>query len=70
VKLDVENNGTDPLAFRLGQHRLAVTQVIDRWPAEDYAYFKIEADDGATYILRHDDLADEWELTLYQSPPR
>jgi hypothetical protein len=30
----------------------------------------MRAEDGATYILRHDAASGRWELTLYQAPPR
>jgi hypothetical protein len=58
----------EPAAFWLGNERLAVLEIVDRWPAMDYTYFKITASDQARYILRHDTNADAWELTLYKSP--
>ena len=27
--------------------------IVDRWLAPDYRYFKVQGDDGSTYILRH-----------------
>jgi hypothetical protein len=62
--------GEEPCAFFLGKRRIAVLEIVDRWPALQQCYFKIVADDGATYILRHDELAGEWELTLFQAPVR
>lgn len=58
----------EPAAFWLGANRLEVLDIIDRWPATDYSYFKVTASDQASYILRHDTRADFWELTLYKSP--
>lgn len=58
----------EPLAFHLGQRRLDVLQILDRWIASDHSYFKIEATDRATYILRYSPSAREWELTLFQAP--
>jgi hypothetical protein len=58
----------EPAAFWLGSDRLAVLEIVDRWPAVDYTYFKITASDQASYILRHDTHVDAWELTLYKSP--
>jgi len=60
----------EPYRFTVGPRRLEVLNVLDRWLNPDHGYFKVEADDGATYILRHDDLNGGWELTLYQSPRR
>ncbi len=39
--------------------------ILDRWTAPDHRYFKCRGSDGDTYILRHDTMADFWELTLY-----
>ncbi len=54
-----------PRALRLGDRRVAVVEVIDRWLAPDHRYFKLRGDDGATYIVRWDSERDEWELTVY-----
>lgn len=56
-----------PRRFYIGTRKVEVIDVIDRWLAIDYGYFKICADDGGTYILKNDVLAGEWELTLYDS---
>ena len=58
----------EPAAFWLGENRLGVREIVDRWPAMDYTYFKVAASDQASYILRHDAEPDTWELTLYKSP--
>jgi hypothetical protein len=55
-----------PRAFFLGERRIEVTEVFDRWLAPDYRYFKIEGNDGGLYILRHDVMSDKWELTLFK----
>jgi hypothetical protein len=57
----------EPRAFLLGTRRIEVVQIIDRWLASDYGYFKVQAGDGSIYILRHDDLSDEWELNMFQA---
>lgn len=56
----------EPRRFWLGEHGIAVTEIIDRWLAPDCRYFKVRADDGGNYILRHDPVTDRWELTLFQ----
>jgi len=55
-----------PRAFHLGDRRIAVAEVLDRWLAPDHRYFKVRGDDGGLYILRHDVEKDRWELTLYE----
>ena len=54
-----------PLRFTLGQCIIEVKEIIDQWQGEEYHYFKLRGDDGDTYILRHDETADHWELTLF-----
>lgn len=55
-----------PRAFYLGQRRIEVIDVLDRWLAPDHRYFKVKGEDGGIYILRHDVPDDRWELTLFQ----
>jgi hypothetical protein len=42
----------EPLAFWLGQRRLAVRAVVDRWFAPTQRWFKVDADDGSDNIRR------------------
>jgi hypothetical protein len=56
----------EPRAFTLGERRLEVQAVLDRWVGPDYRYFKVAASDGNTYILRRDDARDEWELGAFR----
>ena len=55
----------EPRAFELGDRRLEVVEIIDRWLAPDHRYFKVQADDDNVYILRHDEVAGEWEMTSF-----
>ncbi len=55
----------EPRAFDLGERRLEVIEIVDRWLAPDHRYFKVHADDGNVYILRHDELAGEWDMTSF-----
>ena len=56
-----------PRAIILANNKIEVTEVVDRWLAPDHRYFKILGDDGATYIIRHDTVAGQWELVFYQT---
>lgn len=51
-----------PASFELGERRLVVVEVVDRWYDPDYNCFKVIAEDGAQYLLRHDLNQDVWEL--------
>src|SRR5512140_2351659 len=43
-----------PRAFLLGERRIDVVRVLDRWLGEDHEYVKLDGSDGARYILRYD----------------
>ena len=52
----------EPRAFTLGETRFAVVEILDRWLDPEHRYFKVAADDGRRFILRHDSASGEWEL--------
>jgi hypothetical protein len=52
----------EPRAFTLGETRFAVVDILDRWAGPDHRYFKVRADDGRTFVLRHDTAGHKWEL--------
>ena len=56
-----------PRALRIGERRIDVIEVLDRWLAPAHRYFKLRGDDGGVYIVRHDPGADGWELILFDS---
>lgn len=57
-----------PVAIRIGERRVAVRQIVDRWYGEDHAYFKLIGEDGALYLIRQDRGCDLWELILMEAP--
>jgi hypothetical protein len=57
----------EPVALRFGERRLAVRAVVDRWYSPSQRWFKVEAEDGDTYILRHDEPCGPWELVAFTS---
>jgi hypothetical protein len=59
-----------PRRLSLDGRAIDLVELLDCWLAPDHRYFKMRAENGATYILRHDEASDRWELTLYQAPPR
>lgn len=72
MKLHVEcrvgpQGDPEPHAFMLGDSRVEVMQIVDRWFGPDYTYFKVIGQDQSTYILRCVLPAMEWELTMFQS---
>ena len=55
-----------PRRFWLGEKKIEVTDVKDRWLSPDHRYFKILGTDQAAYILRHDTHLDVWEMVFFQ----
>jgi hypothetical protein len=56
-----------PRTLILGNRRIAVVEVLDAWLAPDYRYFKLRGADGDTYLVRHDERSDTWELTMFRA---
>ena len=57
----------DPSAFTVVDGaRREVREIVDSWLTPDHHYFKVRADDGAIYIIRHDVAGDGWELVMYE----
>ena len=56
-----------PRRFFMGDKSIEIEEVIDRWLAPEYRYFKVRGGENAIYILLHDELSHRWELTLFQS---
>jgi len=59
----------EPAAFWLGARRLAVRAIVDRWFAPESRWFRVDADDGNLYVLRHDEARDEWEVAAFTRSP-
>lgn len=55
----------EPRSFKLGDDHVAVLSILDRWMGQNEHYFKLQASDGAVYILRHNLVPDTWELTVF-----
>jgi hypothetical protein len=59
----------EPTAFWLGSRRLAVRAIVDRWFAPAQRWFRVDADDGNLYVLRHDDQQGEWDVAAFTRSP-
>ena len=56
-----------PRTLILGDRRIAVAAVVDAWLAPDYRYFKPKGADGDTYLVRHNERSNTWELTMFRA---
>lgn len=55
-------------SFWIGERRVDVREVVDRWPSGDHQYVKVESEDHSLYILRNDFSEGTWELIAHLSP--
>lgn len=58
-----------PLRFRTegrDSRVFEVMEVLDQWYGIGYRCFKLRADDGNTYILRHNEEDDEWVFDSFR----
>ena len=55
-----------PVRFRLGERDYLVVEVVDQWYGPADRFFKVRADDGNLYILRHYPEGDTWSLESFR----
>ena len=55
-----------PVRFRLKDRDFLVEEILDQWYGPDDVFFKVRADDGNLYILRHNQLSDDWRLEAFR----
>ncbi len=62
-----------PLRFTLSaptsSRTYEVQDLLDRWYGEDDLFFKVRADDGNIYSLRHRESSGQWSLEAFRSGP-
>ncbi len=54
------------LGFDTRTVAVAVAEIVNRWPGRGYGYFKLLGEDGALYVVCHDEASNGWELTPFQ----
>jgi hypothetical protein len=58
-----------PIRFRsYRQHArtFEVKEILDQWYGPGSRCFKVRADDGHLYVLRHDESEDQWTLNSFR----
>jgi hypothetical protein len=55
-----------PVRFQLEDHDYMVEEMLDQWYSPDEVFYKVRADDGNLYILRHHGSDDEWSLESFR----
>lgn len=56
-----------PIRFSIRDHLFDVREVDGQWYSPDATYFRVLADDGNFYVLRHDDGQDLWTLDGFRA---
>ncbi len=56
-----------PLRFALRGRAFDVVEVDDQWYSPEAIYFRVRANDGNFYVLRHDEHADIWSLDAFRA---
>ncbi len=54
-----------PRRIWMADRKIEVEDILDQWVAPDHRYFKIQGDDNAIYILRHDSISWDWDMVFY-----
>ena len=57
-----------PVRFQLRDREYLVEEVVDQWYGPEHQFFKLRADDGNLYILRHQTSVPngEWEIVSFR----
>jgi hypothetical protein len=55
-----------PVRFQLDDQAYFVKEVLDQWYGPEDTYFKVRADDGNIYVLRHYSTTDAWSLESFR----
>jgi hypothetical protein len=61
-----------PVRFRLEGQECTVEEVLDQWYGPGLVFFKVRADDGNVYVLRHETAFPDgsWELVSFRESGR
>ncbi len=59
--------GEVPVRFGWPGRMRVVAELIDCWEGNDEVYFRVRADDDATYILRRSRDSGSWEIHFFRS---
>ena len=67
VETYMDESGVEKLRqIRFDSRQIEIKENIDQWHGPDYRYFKVRGSDGNLYIVRHNEIRADWELTMYE----
>jgi hypothetical protein len=58
-----------PRSLFRGERRIDIIEIMDQWYGPDYRYVKLRAHDNSVYIIRFDEIGDQWELIMFCAAP-
>ena len=67
AKLDLVDIGVAPRSLYWNERRIGIVQMLDQWFGPTIGYVKLKGDDGGVYILRVDEIRNEWALIMFVS---
>jgi len=56
-----------PERFTLRGREFIVSELDGQWYSPAAMYFRVRADDGNFYVLRHDEVQDSWTLDAFRA---
>jgi len=56
-----------PVRFAFRGRQFVVNELDGRWYSPAASYFRVRADDGNFYVLRHDEVQDLWTLDGFRA---
>ncbi len=56
-----------PVRFVAGGNTYSIESVDDKWYSPDATFFRVTANDGNVYVLRHDQENDRWTLEAFRA---
>lgn len=60
------SNFSQPYSFQIGEKEFFIQEIVDQWYGREHEFYKVRADDGNVYILRHSPVTNEWELEYFK----
>jgi hypothetical protein len=68
VEIHTDDVGVTPRNLYWNERRVGIVDIIDQWYGHDYRYVKVKGDDRGVYILRCDEIRNEWGLIMFVLP--
>lgn len=67
MKFDTGMNGSgQPYSFQIGEKEFFIREIMDQWYGKEHQFYKVRADDGNIYVLKHSPITNQWELEFFK----